>query len=89
MVGDTPTDVVMGQAANLGLTVGVETGVTDKEGLIQADIIVRSVEEVGDMFAPQKMDDEDAGRVVFPLVTSRGIGKIANWGRNSVQQGQN
>jgi phosphoglycolate phosphatase-like HAD superfamily hydrolase len=41
MVGDTPADTIMGQAANLGLTVGVLTGVGGHADLSHADIIVQ------------------------------------------------
>jgi hypothetical protein len=41
MVGDTPADTIMGQLANLGLTIGVLTGVGDHADLIDADLIVQ------------------------------------------------
>ena len=40
-VGDTPADTIMGQAANLGLTIGVLTGVGSHQDLVDADIIVQ------------------------------------------------
>ena len=40
-VGDTPADTIMGQAANLGLTIGVLTGVGGHRDLVDADIIVQ------------------------------------------------
>ena len=40
-VGDTPADTIMGQAANLGLTIGVLTGVGAHRDLVDADIIVQ------------------------------------------------
>ena len=40
-VGDTPADTIMGQTANLGLTIGVLTGVGSHQDLVDADIIVQ------------------------------------------------
>ena len=42
-VGDTPADTIMGQAANLGLTIGVLTGVGAHRDLVDADIIVQVI----------------------------------------------
>ena len=49
MVGDTPADTLMGQKAKLGLTVGVLSGVGDREDLRDADIIVGDVTHCVDM----------------------------------------
>ena len=49
MVGDTPADTLMGQKAKLGLTVGVLSGVGDKEDLADADVIVNDVTNCVDM----------------------------------------
>ena len=51
-VGDTPADTIMGQAANLGLTVGVLTGVGDNQDLSDADLIVPEVGDVIDLVTP-------------------------------------
>ena len=51
-VGDTPADTIMGQAANLGLTVGVLTGVGDNQDLSDADLIVPKVGDVIDLVTP-------------------------------------
>ena len=48
-VGDTPADTIMGQAANLGLTVGVLTGVGDNKDLSDADLIVPDVGDIIDL----------------------------------------
>merc|ERR1711981_67096 len=56
MVGDTPADTIMGQAANLGLTIGVLTGIGNKEDLTHADIIVHNVDEVVDLITPMYKD---------------------------------
>ena len=52
MVGDTPADTLMGQQANLGLTVGVLTGVGALNDLHSADVIVSDVHECVDMILP-------------------------------------
>ena len=49
MVGDTPADTLMGQKAKLGLTVGVLSGVGDKDDLADADVIVSDVTHCVDM----------------------------------------
>ena len=51
-VGDTPADTIMGQAANLGLTVGVLTSVGDNQDLSDADLIVPEVGDVIDLVTP-------------------------------------
>merc|ERR1712106_369584 len=61
MVGDTPADTIMGQAANLGLTIGVLTGVGTNEDLTHADVIVNDVSK----------------EFHSVTVTARGINKIA------------
>merc|ERR1711872_400318 len=80
MVGDTPADTIMGQAANLGLTIGVLTGVGTHEDLTHADLIVNSVSEVVDLVT--KKDLKDFHSVT---VTSRGLSKIAE--RSSMNLG--
>merc|ERR1719481_584860 len=72
MVGDTPADTIMGQAANLGLTIGVLTGVGSHKDLMAADVIVPSVSEVVELITPEK--EEKAHNVT---VTTRGLFKIA------------
>ena len=94
MVGDTPADTIMGQAANLGLTIGVESGIGFKKDLTHADIIVKSVNDVVDMVTPHF--DAGSGQYIYKEfytinVTTRGIYKIANRGsflkpKNNVQQ---
>ncbi len=49
MVGDTPADTVMGKKAQIGLTVGVLTGVGAAHDLKDADVIVEDVKECVDM----------------------------------------
>ena len=49
MVGDTPADTVMGKKAQIGLTVGVLTGVGAIHDLNDADVIVEDVKECVDM----------------------------------------
>jgi len=72
MVGDTPADTIMGQAANLGLTIGVLTGVGSHGDLMAADVIVPSVSEVVDLITPG--EEERAHNLT---VTTRGLYKIA------------
>jgi len=72
MVGDTPADTIMGQAAHLGLTVGVLTGVGSNGDLSDADVIVESVGEVVEL-----VTDQEAARVAPVNLTSRGLAKIA------------
>merc|ERR1711892_617086 len=83
MVGDTPADTIMGQAANLGLTIGVLTGVGTNEALTHADVIVNDVSEVVDLISPNA-DSKDFHSVT---VTARGINKIAQ--RSSFLQSNN
>ena len=73
MVGDTPADTLMGQKAKLGLTVGVLSGVGDKEDLADADVIVNDVTHCVDMILKPVN-----GRI--HQVTQRGLFKIANGG---------
>ena len=56
-VGDTPADTIMGQAANLGLTVGVLTGVGDNKDLSDADLIVPEVGDVIDLITPTEKSE--------------------------------
>jgi len=83
MVGDTPADTIMGQTANLGLTIGVLTGVGTHEDLTHADMIVDSVSEVVDLISPND-ESKDFHNVT---VTARGIYKIAE--RSSFLQTNN
>ena len=53
MVGDTPADTLMGQQAQLGLTVGVLTGVGGLHDLRDADVILSDVKECVDMILPE------------------------------------
>merc|ERR1711892_1453779 len=73
MVGDTPADTIMGQAANLGLTIGVLTSVGTNEDLTHADVIVNDVSEVVDLISP----NADSKEFHSVTVTARGINKIA------------
>jgi len=77
MVGDTPADTLMGQQANLGLTVGVLTGVGDEHDLADADVIVADVGECMNLILPAT----SAGRHhVLHHVTHRGLSKITRGG---------
>merc|ERR1712142_147138 len=73
MVGDTPADTIMGQSANLGLTIGVLTGIGTESDLTHADVIVDDVTQVVDLISPNK-DSKEFHNVT---VTARGISKIA------------
>jgi len=75
MVGDTPADTIMGQAANLGLTIGVLTGVGAHQDLVDADIIVKDVTSVIDLISPLESHKEGDHHSV--TVTTRGLSKIA------------
>jgi len=72
MVGDTPADTIMGQAANLGLTIGVLSGVGSQGDLMAADVIVPSVSEVVDLITQGEEE-----RTHSVTVTTRGLSKIA------------
>lgn len=74
MVGDTPADTIMGQAANLGLTVGVLTGVGGYADLSHADIIVQDVSAVVELITPQ--EGANAAEHHNVAVTQRGLSKI-------------
>jgi len=74
MVGDTPADTIMGQSANLGLTIGVLTGVGSEADLTHADLIVDDVTQVVDLITPSETSNRDWHSV---QVTSRGLFKIA------------
>lgn len=75
MVGDTPADTIMGQAANLGLTIGVLTGVGTEDDLTHADLIVEDISRVVDLVTPS---EECRGREWHSVqVTARGLFKIA------------
>ncbi|XP_040572547.1 choline dehydrogenase, mitochondrial [Lepeophtheirus salmonis] len=82
MVGDTPADTIMGQAAGLGLTVGVLSGVGSAKDLMDADIIVDDVKDCVDLFLPHDPDKVETHRV-----TSRGLFKIASKGNFSQPRG--
>lgn len=82
MVGDTPADTIMGQAANLGLTIGVLTGVGAHRDLVDADIIVQDVTSVIDLISPLESHEEGDHHSV--TVTTRGLSKIAE--RSSILQ---
>jgi len=82
MVGDTPADTIMGQAANLGLTIGVLTGVGAHRDLVDADIIVQDVTSVIDLISPIESHEEGDHHSV--TVTTRGLSKIAE--RSSILQ---
>ena len=72
MVGDTPADTIMGQAAHLGLTVGVLTGVGDHADLADADIIMEDVGGLVDLVCPDVT--KEANSPVY--ITNRGLAKI-------------
>ena len=73
MVGDTPADTIMGQRAQLGLTIGVLTGVGDHGDLADADIIMNDVGGVMDLICPT-VAKEAASSSVY--ITNRGLAKI-------------
>ena len=73
MVGDTPADTIMGQRAQLGLTIGVLTGVGDHSDLADADIIMNDVGGVVDLICPD-LAKEAASSSVY--ITNRGLAKI-------------
>ena len=73
MVGDTPADTIMGQTAQLGLTIGVLTGVGDHEDLADADIIMNDVGGVVDLLCPD-VTKEGTNSPVY--ITNRGLAKI-------------
>jgi len=75
MVGDTPADTIMGQAANLGLTIGVLTGVGTESDLTHADLIVDDVTQVVDLITPSIESSRTECHSV--QVTARGLFKIA------------
>merc|ERR1740123_2412171 len=72
----------MGQAANLGLTIGVLTGVGAHRDLVDADIIVQDVTSVIDLISPLESHKEGDHHSV--TVTTRGLSKIAE--RSSILQ---
>lgn len=74
MVGDTPADTIMGQSANLGLTIGVLTGVGTEADLVHADLIVDDVTQVVELITPS---GEKAREWHSVQVTARGLFKIA------------
>jgi len=74
MVGDTPADTLMGQSANLGLTIGVLTGVGTEADLTHADLIVDNITQVVDLITPTAESSRGWHSV---QVTSRGLFKIA------------
>lgn len=74
MVGDTPADTLMGQTANLGLTIGVLTGVGTEADLTHADLIVDDVTQVVDLITPAGETERGWHSV---QVTARGLYKIA------------
>ena len=73
MVGDTPADTIMGQRAQLGLTIGVLTGVGNHGDLEDADIILNDVSGVMDLICPD-VTKEAVNNPVY--ITSRGLAKI-------------
>lgn len=73
MVGDTPADTLMGQQAQIGLTVGVLTGVGGLHDLTDADVIVHDVHECVDMILPEGSRRK---KPIVHQVTTRGISKI-------------
>jgi len=75
MVGDTPADTIMGQSANLGLTIGVLTGVGTEADLTHADLIVDDVTQVVELITPSQ--DNKAREWHSVQVTARGLFKIA------------
>ena len=75
MVGDTPADTLMGQQANVGLTVGVLSGVGTHDDLTDADVVVQDVRECVEMILPRLEKD-----VKLHQVTTRGLFKIARLG---------
>ena len=49
MVGDTPTDIILGKNANLGMTIGVLSGTGKYEHLTFADIVLPSIRSIEDI----------------------------------------
>merc|ERR1712223_789962 len=74
MVGDTPADTLMGRHANLGLTVGVLSGVGDVKDLDDADVIVPSIDECIDMIIPEEERDLDESS--YCHITNSGFEKM-------------
>jgi len=50
MVGDTRADTEMGKKANLGCTIGVLSGVGSEEDLHHADIILKTCDEIREVY---------------------------------------
>jgi len=73
MVGDTPADTIMGQKAELGLTIGVLSGVGDHEDLADADIIMNDVGGVVDLVCSDVTKEAGSSPV---YITNRGLAKI-------------
>ncbi len=81
MVGDTPADTLMGQTAQLGLSVGVLSGVGDAHDLADADIIYDDIEDFIDWILPQSATSL---KHKTHRVTQRGLSKIAAQGAMAV-----
>ena len=73
MVGDTPADTIMGQKAELGLTIGVLSGVGDHDDLADADIIMNDVGGVMDLVCSDVTKEAGSSPV---YITNRGLAKI-------------
>jgi len=78
MVGDTPADTIMGQAANLGLTVGVLTGVGDNKDLSDADLIVPEVGDIIDLVTASEKSEMVPKVSKNMRITGRGLSKIVS-----------
>jgi len=77
MVGDTPADTIMGQQAQLGLTVGVLTGVGDHSDLSDADLILSNVDDVVNIVCPEEKTQESSSQTMSNVtLTNRGLSKI-------------
>jgi len=79
MVGDTPADTIMSQQAQLGLTLGVLTGVGDHSDLSDADLILSNVDDVVNIVCPDggKTQESSSSQTMSNItLTNRGLSKI-------------
>ncbi|GAB1602002.1 uncharacterized protein LOC115221581 isoform X1 [Argonauta hians] len=87
MVGDTKVDVMMGKAANLGLSVGVLSGVGDKTDLQpSADHIIQNVQDLLPLIMPT---DEWKDCYVYSnerILIERHLGEEETLGTNLPEQ---
>ncbi|XP_075262799.1 choline dehydrogenase, mitochondrial-like isoform X6 [Convolutriloba macropyga] len=63
VVGDTPSDTGMGNAAGLGTVIGVQSGVCDTGTLLQdSDYVVDDIHDVLDIVLPGRLHTDDMSR---------------------------